>query len=119
MYRGTTPTVYVHSNIDLSEWDVEMAIKCRNITLIKDGSDITVRQEEDGSCWIYTTLTQEETLSFPTGAQAAVQLRAIKDGSAIASTIGEVPVEKILRDGTMPYVEPEPEPEPEEQTEGE
>lgn len=102
VFRGTTPTVYIHANVDISEWDIEMTIANGNeVKVVKGGDDISVRTEEDGSCYIWATLSQEETLNWRSGTEISVQLRAIKDGTAIASTIGSAEVNKILRNGTI------------------
>ena len=100
MYRGTTPTLSIRANIDLSDWTVEVDIKGPSTLITKTGADVTVEEDTRG-CIVSTTLTQADTLSLSADSPAKVQLRAINDGVAIASSIAAISVEDVLRDGTI------------------
>lgn len=101
MRRGTTPTFTFEVDVDLTGWDVYVSFKQGT----KD--PITRKQPEivpanDGGCICSVELTQAETLEFKAGKQASAQLRAYKDGEAVASTIFEFGVGEILLDGEIP-----------------
>ena len=100
MYRGTTPTLSIRSNSDLTGWTVEVDVKGPSALITKTGNDVTITADTRG-CIVSTTLTQADTLSLSADNTAKVQLRAIKDGVAIASSIAALSVEDILRDGTI------------------
>lgn len=96
MKRGTTPTLTLTVDTDLDGWTVYVTVKsgCTSITV--DDAPITV---EDGVSTILVTLSQEETLALRDSAE--IQLRAIKDGTAIATDIAKVDVGRILQDGVI------------------
>lgn len=90
--RGTTPQLTATiKDADLQDMDVYLTVGRKDaqpwatvgpegVTLSYDGTDTTVA----------ATLTQEQTLACPVGG-GFVQVRAYKDGQAIAT--GMVPVE--------------------------
>ena len=49
---------------------------------------------------VEVTLTQEETLAFATGS-VETQIRAIKNGVAVATDIQQLPVNRIIKDGVI------------------
>ena len=101
MKRGTTPTITMTADADLTNWTVYTSIrgKCKHGVVTFDDSRLT--KTYDGEITTMTlTLTQEETLALDVG-MVEFQLRAIKDGTAIATTIEKVPVGRILQDGVI------------------
>lgn len=99
MRRGTTPTFSFEVDLDLAGWDVY-------ITFEQGAHEVTRREPEvvpanDGGCICSVELTQAETLAFRQG-RAKAQLRAVKDGTAVASTVFEFDVGDILLDGEIP-----------------
>ena len=103
MRRGTTPTVsLLVTDCDMTDCTVYVSIKqCDQVgTLTNDDLEITV---EDGNTYIVFGLTQEQTLSFAPG-HVNIQVRWIdSDGTALASTIGEIDIGKILLEGEIAY----------------
>lgn len=74
-----------------------------NVTLENDRMTIELEPEtetEEAKTLITVTLTQEETLSLGVG-NAEVQVRAIKDGTAIATDIKNIDVGRIIKDGVI------------------
>ena len=101
MRRGTTPTITVHVDADITDLNVYLAFRVGSKLLVKSGNDLTVTAGENNSTDISVTLTQEDTLGFNAGGDCEVQIRAEKlDGAvAIATTIGTIPVRRILQNG--------------------
>lgn len=107
MRRGTTPTITVKVNADLTDMGIHLAFRvgdCRPIVKLNDDMEITV-EELDGEpvTTIVTRLTQEDTLSMRDGNKCEVQIRAIQDNgeTAFATTIGTIPVKRILEEGVL------------------
>lgn len=98
MRRGTTPTFSFEVDLDLTGWDVYVTFEQRKIELTRKEPEIT---KKDDGCVCSVELTQAETLAFKAG-KASAQLRAIKGGEAVASTIFEFDVGEILLDGEIP-----------------
>lgn len=99
MKRGTTPTITLTVDMDLTEWTcyVAFATGCKELVI----NDDRLTKEFDGTTTtIQLTLTQDETLGLRVGC-ANVQIRAIKDGTAIATDIETVSVGSILQDGVI------------------
>ena len=98
--RGTTPAIpLIVESADLTAWTVY-------VTFTNAGNTLTVTNDRiemeyaNGNTTIMVPLTQEETLSFKVGA-CEIQVRAIHDGTAIATTTVIEDVEKILLDGVI------------------
>ena len=97
--RGTTPTIkYTFSVVDPADFS-------EAILTIKDSrKQEKLRKTLDtatvGTDYVEWTLTQEETLSLGVG-NAEVQVRAIKDGTAIATDIKNIDVGRIIKDGVI------------------
>ena len=102
MRRGTTPTVTVQVDADISALNIHLAFAAGSL-VVKSGGDLTV-EYADGVTTIQTTLTQEDTLAMSAAADCEVQVRAFNaDGSlAMATDIARVPVKRILEDGPLP-----------------
>lgn len=98
MRRGTTPTFTFEVDADLTGWDTYITFEQRKLEITRKEPDVTAT--EDG-CVATVELTQAETLSFKPG-KADAQLRAVKDGTAVASTIFTFDVGDILLDGEIP-----------------
>lgn len=101
MRRGTTPTITVTADADLSDMNVHLALDAGTL-IVKSGDDLDV-EYADGVTTVTAQLTQADTLAFKTG-NCKVQLRAFNaDGSkALATDIGTITVSGILEDGELP-----------------
>ena len=107
MRRGTTPTVTLTvTNEDGTPCDLtgaELFVTfqeqgCAGRELTKTDVDAVV----DGDATVITlTLSQEDTLAFREGYKVRVQVRAKKDGKALASTIASFGADEILMDGEI------------------
>ena len=101
MRRGTTPTITVTADADLSEMNVHLALDAGTL-IVKSGDDLDVAYA-DGITTVTAQLTQADTLSMTSG-RCKVQLRAFNaDGSqAVATDIGVLTVSAILEEGELP-----------------
>lgn len=98
MKRGTTPTIVITvTGCDMGLFDrVYIAIQQNGNTIVKKMEDVRI----EGNT-VTLTLTQEETLSLQTG-DVQIQMRArTGDGTAVASEIRTVPVDRILQEGVI------------------
>ena len=94
MRRGTTPTITITTDINLSEYTVFVTLKQGNIS--KDFTPYV----EDYTLSVY--LTQEDTLAFEGQKNVQIQVRAIdQSGNAIASNIMTTKVDEILKEGVI------------------
>lgn len=99
MRRGTTPTHIFKSDVDLTDAvEVFMTYKQEGKILIeKDIEDIEITAEE-----LRIILAQTDTLALSTMKYVEIQCRAkFADGTAMASNIINVPVQKILKEGVI------------------
>ena len=92
MIQGTTPTVSLRCDIDLTGWRVQVTLKAGETRLVFE--DVRVEPQSFG-CIVAFELTQEETLQLDCGTVKA-QVRAEKDGKAVASTIAYTHIGKVL-----------------------
>ena len=100
--RGTTPTVAVEVDQDLSEFDVYATIS-QGAHIVTHNKDVECTPIKTG-CMVYFTLTQEETLEFSAG-RAHIQIRAVNtEDVCVATTICEVYITDVLLDGVIPQV---------------
>ena len=99
MRRGTTPIHTFIPDIDLTGMEVLF------ITYVQDGKTVLEKTIEDTTYdgeKITVSFTQEDTLAFHTAKRVEIQIRArFPDGSAVASNILNVPVERILKEGEI------------------
>ena len=101
MYRGTTPTLVLtlKTFIDFQNVDklyVTIQSKLKSIDIDKSRC---VLDNENKT--IQFTLTQEETLQFNVS-NVEIQVRMkLKDGKVYASSIANVEMNKILKDGVI------------------
>ena len=107
MYRGTTPTITINCDIDVSEF-VTMWVTFRTQQLAtyappKQG-EVTKHLGDEG---VTVSLTQADTLllgslSPDEDQQVEVQIRGrTEDGRAFASNIMTAPLSRILKDGVI------------------
>lgn len=100
--RGTTPEITCTvRGLDLTGYSCYLTVgkRERNPWFTVDNSQMEL--STDGSDSVLTfQLTQEQTLSCFAG-KAVIQLRCIKDGLAVASGIGEITVDGIIKDGEI------------------
>ena len=99
MRRGTTPAIVLTVDADLTGYTVYVTLKNggKELTILNSGLTITVDQ---GESTIAFSLTQQQTLDFKVGT-CEVQVRAIKDGTAIATDIQTLEVGRILKEGVI------------------
>lgn len=98
MRRGTTPTFAFEVDVDLTGWDVYVTFEQRKAEITRREPQIAPTET---GCTCSVELTQAETLRFREG-RAEVQLRAVKDGIAVASDVFAFDVGRILLDGEIP-----------------
>lgn len=98
--RGTTPSITVTVPMDLTGYTCYLSIgkKPRFPYFTADNSQMTATYGETSI--LVFTLTQEQTLACKAG-KALVQLRLIDGDTALASTMGEVEIFDIVRDGEI------------------
>ena len=99
MRRGTTPTLTLTVDSDIHDWTMY-------VTLSNGGNQLTLEDDSlvkilNGSQTVIEfVLSQEQTLAFSTGT-VEIQIRAIKDGVAIATDIQRLPIDRIIKDGVI------------------
>lgn len=98
MKRGTTPTLTLTVDADIVGWTVYASFRTNGKVYTFENDRLQMTSEDDVTT-ILLTLTQEETLAMHGSAE--VQIRAIKDGTAIATDIHRVDVGRILKDGVI------------------
>lgn len=98
MRRGTTPTITITTDIDLSAAsNLFVTFKQGSrLVLEKKLSDVTV---SEGS--IVCALSQSDTLALKEGKYVRFQIRATLGDQKVASNIMETPVDEILKDGEI------------------
>lgn len=97
IYRGTTPTIALDVDADLTGWEVHVYL--RNRATLYDLTP-TVTATEDG-CTCSVTLTQEQTLALASAYPLRVQLRAKSGSVAVASDVVALAVIDVLKDGVL------------------
>lgn len=101
MYRGTTPTLYLELDTDLSLANLTelwVTFKTTTVTLTKTLEEVSLDPETKT---IIVQLSQEETLKTYNG-NCEVQVRfKTETGLAYASTIESIDVERILKEGVI------------------
>ena len=100
MRRGTTPTITLESEFDFTGWYLYVTIVNGVKSFTFENDSLTMKRE-NGKSLISFTLTQEQTLSFKSGTMCEVEIRACKDGAAVATDIKSVSVDRILKDGAI------------------
>lgn len=99
MRRGTTPTISLTVNANIVDWTMYVTFaNGGNIVTFEDDRLVKILNGEQTI--IEFTLTQEETLAFAVGS-VEVQIRAIKDGVAMATNIDKLDVNRIILDGEI------------------
>ena len=99
MRRGTTPTITLTVDADLTGHAVYVTLRAPHREPLTLENDRLTQTVIEGITTLEFTLTQEETLSFC--GPCEVQVRAIKNGVAIATNIGTVDVNRILLEGVI------------------
>lgn len=98
MKRGTTPTLTLTVDADIVGWTVYASFRTNGKVYTFENDRLQMSAADDVTT-ILLTLTQEETLAMHGSAE--VQIRAIKDGTAIATDIQRVDIGRILKDGVI------------------
>ena len=99
MRRGTTPAITLTVDMDITAYTVY-------VTLRNGGNELTLTNDAltmsyaNSKTTIAFALTQQQTLAFCIG-NCEVQVRAIHDGTAIATDIQRLNVDRILKDGVI------------------
>lgn len=98
--RGTTPSITVTVPMDLTGYTCYLSIgrKPKAPYFTADNSQMTATYGETSI--LTFTLTQEQTLACKAG-KALVQLRIIDGDAALASTMGEVEIFDVVKDGVI------------------
>lgn len=98
--RGTTPSITVRVPMDLTGYTCYLSIgkKARSPYLTADNSQMSATYGDESV--LVFTLTQEQTLACKAGS-AYVQLRIIDGEDALASTMEQIEVFDIVRDGEI------------------
>ena len=106
--RGTTPPLeFEIEQTDLTGWTVYLTFKTGSAIVTKTDEDLDIEYDPETASTIITCqLTQADTLALSTGTCEA-QLRAVKDGEAIATEVVTVQVTRILMEGVIPPVVPD------------
>ncbi len=101
IFRGTTPTISVTVNLDLTGYTCYLAIgrRANHAQVVVDNTQMTITVDAGVSTLAYT-LTQEQTLSLSEG-DAQMQLRIIDGDTALASEWVSVSIGGILQDGVI------------------
>ena len=98
MRRGTTPTITLTVDADISDWTLYVTFQSgsNEITLENERLETSYAQQKTT---ILCTLTQDETLQL--NGVCEVQVRAIKSGTAVATDIQTVDVGRIILEGVI------------------
>lgn len=101
MYRGTTPTLQLKLKTVIDFGNIDQLYVTFSNTYTKLTLPIGRCTMDNENKTIEVTLTQEETLQF--GASIVeVQVRIkLNDGKAYASSIANIEMNKILKDGVI------------------
>lgn len=99
MRRGTTPAIVLTVDMDISSWTVYVTLKKGAKILTLENERLTMDYANSKTS-IAFDLTQQETLDFSTGT-CEVQVRAIHEGTAIATDIEKIDVARILKEGVI------------------
>lgn len=104
MFRGTTPNIIISINgVDLSDFtDIWVTFEQDyKVEITKKLSDNQIIVDAELKR-VTVPLTQEDTLKFIANNLVHIQLRAITaSGTAVASPIKSLSVEKILKEGVI------------------
>lgn len=98
MRRGTTPTITINTDLDLTDAsNLFVTFKQDGVVVFeKTLSDVTVTEET-----VVVNLTQDETLALNTSAGLQFQIRASLGDNKVASNVMQTTVEKILKEGAI------------------
>lgn len=99
MRRGTTPAITLTVDYDITAWTVYVTLKNGGNVLTLENDALTM-EYANSKTTIAFSLTQQQTLAFAIGT-CEVQVRAIHDGTAIATDIQKLDVGRILKDGVI------------------
>lgn len=101
MYRGTTPTLTLELDTDVSLANLTemwVTFKTANVEVNKTLADVVI---DDTNKTIEVPLSQEDTLAI-NGRSCSVQVRfKTNDDLAYATTISSIDVENVLKDGVI------------------
>lgn len=98
MRRGTTPTITINTDIDLTDAsNLFVTFKQAGVVIIeKTLSDVTVTTEA-----VVVNLTQDDTLALNSRELLQFQIRATLGDEKVASNIMQSDVGRILKEGVI------------------
>lgn len=99
MRRGTTPAIVLTVDMDLTAYTVYVTLKSHSKSLTVTNDGLTM-EYANSKTTIAFSLTQQQTLDFSVGT-CEVQVRAIHDGTAIATDVQTLDVGRILKEGVI------------------
>lgn len=99
MRRGTTPAITLTVDADITAFHVYVTLRNKSQTITIENERLSMEYANDKTT-IAFALTQEETLAFNVGT-CEVQVRAIHDGTAIATEIENIDVGRIILEGVI------------------
>lgn len=99
MRRGTTPAITLTVDADITAYTVYVTLNNYKQQVTIEGERLNMEYQNSKTTIVFA-LTQEETLAFGTGT-CEVQVRAIHDGTAIATDIRTIDVRRILKEGVI------------------
>ena len=101
MYRGTTPTIVLELDTEVSLANLAemwVTFKTSTVKVTKTLSDVTI---DDELKTVVVSLTQEETLKLYNGnCEVQIRFRDAED-NAYSTDIGDVNVGRILKEGVI------------------
>lgn len=101
--RGTTPRIDIAVDADLTDYTCYLSIGRVGYEYV---SAQTTECEvlDDGTSLLHFDLTQDQTLSIPSGSHK-MQVRSIKENDAIATELISLKVLDVIKDGVIEDVE--------------
>lgn len=98
--RGTTPTIEIIVDQDLTDYSCYLSIgKYGKPFFTADNRQMKLVRGDEGSVCAFT-LTQEQTLSCKPG-EYIMQMRSIKDDSAIATVPIDIEIRDVIEGGMI------------------
>ena len=100
MRRGTTPTVTLHVDADLTDCEVRVAMRNGGRTAVKTDDQINVVSGKHEST-VTMRLTQRDTLALDASYPVEFQIRYKRGDDACATDTAKTTVETILEEGEI------------------
>lgn len=94
MFKGTTPPFTISTDVDLTNFTVQISIKQSQTELVLAPTSVT-------SNAVTFALTQEQTLNIDAGDTARIQIRAARGNVSYAGDVLPVEVQGLLTGGEL------------------